>query len=215
MTVEGRVPEKTAVDFDKELQQKLGDLVLPEGYKVEMGGEIEGSKRANTALFKFMPLALALMFILLVWQFKSITRTVIIFLTIPLCLIGAVIGLLVTGAIFDFNGMLGLFSLAGIIVNNGIVLIDRMDSERQQTPDLKEAVLNACAARLRPILMTTLTTILGLVPMAMFGEELWFAMSVVIMFGLAAGTVLTLGFVPVLYMMLLGRQKPAPLAAMA
>jgi multidrug efflux pump len=215
MTVEGRVPGMTAVDFDKELQQKLGDLVLPEGYKVEMGGEIEGSKRANTALFKFMPLALALMFILLVWQFKSITRTVIIFLTIPLCLIGAVIGLLVTGAIFDFNGMLGLFSLAGIIVNNGIVLIDRMDSERQQTPNLKEAVINACAARLRPILMTTLTTILGLVPMAVFGEELWFAMSVVIMFGLAAGTVLTLGFVPVLYMMLLGRQKPAPVMAAA
>jgi multidrug efflux pump subunit AcrB len=208
MTVEGRVPGMTALAFDAVLQEKLSDLVVPDGYRVELGGEIEGGKKANTALFKFMPLALALMFILLVWQFKSITRTAIIFLTIPLCLIGAVIGLLATGALLDFNGMLGLFSLAGIIVNNGIVLIDRMDSERQQTDNLTEAVVNACAARLRPILMTTLTTIIGLVPMAVFGEELWFAMSVVIMFGLAAGTVLTLGFVPVLYMMLLGRQKP-------
>jgi multidrug efflux pump subunit AcrB len=89
--------------------------------------------------------------------------------------------------------------LAGIIVNNGIVLIDRIDVEREKTKSLQEAVIQACLTRFRPILITTLTTILGLIPLAVSGGALWYPMAIVIMFGLAVGSFLTLAFVPALY----------------
>ena len=94
--------------------------------------------------------------------------------------------------------MLGLFSLAGIIINNGIVMIDRIDQGRAELA-VDEAVIGAALARARPIIMTTITTVIGLMPLALFGGEFWFGMAIVIMSGLAVGTILTLGFVPVLY----------------
>ncbi len=214
MTVEGMNPAYTALGFDQAVRTALKDTELPRGYHVEMGGEIEGSTRANSALFQFMPLAFVLMFVLLVLKFNSVVRPAIIFLTIPLCLIGVSVGLLLSGAFLDFNGLLGLLSLAGIIIVNGIVLIDRIDIERAQSEKLETAIVTACGARLRPILMTTLTTCFGLIPMVLFGEELWFAMGIVIMFGLLIGTVLTLGFVPALYAVLLGK-KPVSSPAQA
>ena len=174
---------------------------LPEGYRIEFGGEVEGSKEANNALLSKMPIALIGIALLLIWQFNSIRRPVIIMLTIPLILIGATIGLLMTGAFFSFTAMLGLFSLAGIIINNGIVLIDRIDSECENGLSVYDATMNACMSRMRPILMTTLTTVLGLIPMMLFGGALWYPMSVVIIFGLSVSSILTLGFVPVLYVM--------------
>ena len=122
-----------------------------------------------------------------------------ILLTIPLIMIGATTGLLLTGAFLDFNAMLGLLSLGGIIINNGIVMIERIDLDRAQGKSVEDAVVASALVRARPIVMTTLTTILGLMPLMLFGGALWFAMTIVIMFGLAAGTVLTLGVVPVLY----------------
>ena len=120
-------------------------------------------------------------------------------LSIPLIVVGASLGLNLTGAKLDFNAMLGLFSLAGIIVNNAIVLIERIDEERAAGAAVSDAVVTASQARLRPIVMTTLTTIAGLVPLYLFGGELWRGMTVVMMFGLGVGTALTLGVVPVLY----------------
>lgn len=199
MTIEGRHPDLTALDYDKKIKENLGDFQIPPGYQEEIGGEIEGSKSANKALFEYMPLAFAMIVILLIWQFNSIRRPLIIFLTIPLSIIGAALGLLLTGAFLDFNGILGLLSLAGIIINNGIVLIDRIDEEIEKSKDHVHAIVTACKARLRPIIMTTLTTILGLMPLIFSGDELWFAMAIVIASGLAVGTILTLGFVPVLY----------------
>jgi multidrug efflux pump subunit AcrB len=123
----------------------------------------------------------------------------IILLTIPLSLIGAVSGLLITGAYFTFPAMLGIFSLAGIIINNGIVLIDCIEQNRKLGEGVRSAIISACMSRLRPIVMTTLTTILGLVPLALSGGEFWYSMSIVMIFGMIVGTVLTLGVVPVLY----------------
>jgi len=128
-------------------------------------------------------------------------------LTIPLVVIGAVMGLMISGAFFSFTALLGIFSLFGIIVNNGIVLIDRIDIERDDGRNIRDSIIEACLARMRPILMTTLTTILGLIPMALFGGAMWFPMAVVIMGGLAVGSVLTLGFVPVLYSLFFREQK--------
>ena len=101
----------------------------------------------------------------------------LVLLTIPLILIGANFGLLIFRAYFDFTAMLGLFSLAGIIINNGIVLIDRIDTERQRGLAVDQAITAASLARARPIIMTTITTIVGLVPLALFGGEFWFGMA--------------------------------------
>jgi multidrug efflux pump subunit AcrB len=122
-------------------------------------------------------------------------------LTIPLILIGASLGLNLTGAKLDFNALMGLLALAGIIVNNAIVLIERIDEERSTGRALESAVVAAAQARLRPIIMTTLTTIVGLVPLYLLGGELWRGMTVVMMFGLGVGTALTLGLVPLLYLL--------------
>jgi len=140
--------------------------------------------------------------LLLVWQFDSVRRPLIIFLTIPLTLIGAILGLLVTRAPFGFMETLGLLSLAGIVINNAIVLIDRIDVEIKQGARPYDAIVSACVRRLRPIVMTTLTTMMGLLPLMLFGGETWFGMAVVIAAGLGGGTLLTLGVVPVLYALL-------------
>jgi multidrug efflux pump subunit AcrB len=124
-----------------------------------------------------------------------------------------VLGLTVSGAFFSFTGLLGIYSLVGIIVNNGIVLIDRIDIERNQGKSIDTALIDACLARARPILMTTLTTILGLIPMALYGGNMWFPMAVVIMGGLAVGSILTLGFVPVLYSLFFAKDEKKALAS--
>ena len=199
LTISGKHVTLQAKQLHAKLKPAIEKINLPEAYRIELGGEVEGSEEANGALFSKMPLALVGIVLLLIWQFNSIRRPTIILLTIPLTLIGAAAGLLITGAFFSFTAMLGLFSLAGIIINNGIVLIDRIDSERAKGLSVHDATVNACIARMRPILMTTLTTVLGLIPLMLFGGALWYPMSIVIMFGLGISSILTLGFVPVLY----------------
>lgn len=199
ITVSAKHQEMQASELHKRMLPFIEKFHLPPGYWIDYGGEIEGSQKANVALFKFMPLALMAIALILVWQFNSIRRMGIIMLTIPLVLIGAVLGLLTTGIYLSFNAILGIFSLAGIIVNNGIVLIDRIDGERDAGETIENAIISACVVRLRPIVMTTITTILGLVPLLISGGDLWFGMAIVMVFGLALGSVLTLGIVPILY----------------
>jgi multidrug efflux pump subunit AcrB len=172
----------------------------PAGAYYEVGGELESSTEANAALFSLIPLVLAVMVILLVLQFNSMRRMAIIMLTIPLGIIGTTVGLLVAGFSLTFFAILGVYSLAGIIINNAIVLIDRIRIEIDDNglaPD--RAVITACQARLRPILLTTTTTVGGLVPLWLFGGPLWAPMAVAIIFGLLFATLLTLGVVPLLY----------------
>lgn len=197
-TVSGKHRTKQATDFHNEIWPFIESLELPDGYRIEVGGEVESAATGNAALVEKLPFAMIGIIVLLVLQFNSFRRPVVIMLTIPLVIIGAFWGLFVSGAFFSFTALLGIFSLFGIIVNNGIVLIDRIDIERK-TKNIRDAIIEACLARMRPILMTTLTTIFGLIPMALLGGAMWFPMAVVIMGGLAVGSVLTLGFVPVLY----------------
>ncbi len=172
----------------------------PAGAYYEVGGELESSNDANEALFSLVPVVLAIMVILLVMQFNSIRRMSIIMLTIPLGLIGATVGLLVSGYPFSFFAILGVYSLAGIIINNAIVLIDRIRIEIEDNGLAPApAVLAAGQARLRPILLTTTTTVGGLIPLWVFGGPLWAPMAVAIIFGLLFATLLTLGVVPLLY----------------
>lgn len=184
------------------MQPTLDALPLSSGHKVELAGDVADNKQANAALFEFMPACLMGIVVLLVLQFNSIRRPAVILLTIPLCLIGAVAGLLLTNTPFSFMCMLGLFSLAGIIVNNGIVLIERIEEERCHRNSILDSIQAACEARMRPILVTTCTTAIGLIPLILFGGAMWSGMGVVIAFGIIVGSLLTLGFVPALYAVL-------------
>lgn len=216
LTVSGKHRTKQAAKFHAEIWPFIDGLDLPDGFRVEIGGEVENSAKGNAALAENLPFALIGIVVLLVLQFNSFRRPVIIMLTIPLVVIGAVGGLMLANAFFSFTALLGIYSLVGIIVNNGIVLIDRIDIERDAGASVREAIIEACLARMRPILMTTLTTILGLIPMALFGGAMWFPMAVVIMGGLAVGSILTLGFVPVLYSLFFREEKetaPQPIQA--
>lgn len=199
MTVSVKHSTLQASELNKLVQPHLKGLKLPDGYSIELGGELKGASKANGALFGYLPHCFAVMVLLLLLQFNSVRRPAIILLTIPLSLIGAVSGLLIMDAYFTFPAMLGIFSLAGIIINNGIVLIDCIESNRAEGMLIKDSIIDACLTRLRPIVMTTLTTILGLVPLAISGGEFWYSMSIVMIFGMAVGTLLTLGVVPVLY----------------
>jgi multidrug efflux pump subunit AcrB len=202
LTVQAKSHTLTAGQILAALGPALEALDLPPGHRYEVGGELEKSAEARAALFAWLPAFGGLIVVLLVGQFNSFRRPLIILLTIPMSFIGALLGLLAMGAEFGFMVILGLFSLAGIIINNGIVLIDRIDSERAAGLGVREAVVAAGVARFRPILMTTVTTILGLMPLILSRDPLFYGLASVIAFGLLLGTVLTLGGVPVLYSLL-------------
>ena len=153
-------------------------------------------------LFKWLPHCGLMMLVLLIWQFNSFRRPFIIAFTLPLAFIGAFIGLLIFRAPFDFFGILGLLSLAGIIINNGIVLIDRIDTTRAAGRDAYSAIIEATVSRFRPNWMTTITTILGVMPLILSHDPVFYSLALIIATGLAFATVLTLGVVPVLYAVL-------------
>lgn len=173
------------------------------GYRYEMGGEVETAGKANKSIGDQLPTAGMIILLLMVMQFNSIRRPLIILLTIPLGIIGVAIGLNITFSNLGFMTFLGIISLSGIIINNAIVLIDRIDieiSENGLTP--YNAIIESCLQRLRPILLTTATTILGLLPLWLAGGAMFQTMAVAIIFGLAFATALTLGVVPALYALL-------------
>jgi multidrug efflux pump len=175
----------------------------PSGYTFEMGGEAEESAEANQSLADKIPIAFLIILLLLVGQFNSFRRPLIILSTIPLGLIGVVVGLLVGRSYFGFMTFLGVISLAGIVINNAIVLLDRIRIESEENGlDLQRAVVEAAQRRMRPILLTTATTIGGLTPLLINGGGMWETMALAIMFGLLFSTVMTLGVVPVLYSLL-------------
>lgn len=192
-----------------EVTNPLGEWLLqeqanwPPGYSFEFGGELEESARSEGAIGTKLPYAGLFILMLLIAQFNSFRRPLIILLSIPLALVGVVIGLLVTGASFGFMTLLGLISLAGIVINNAIVLIDRIGIEiNENRLEPRRAIIEAAQRRLRPILLTTVTTVGGLLPLWLAGGPMWESMAIAIIFGLIFATLLTLGVVPVLYALL-------------
>ncbi|MCG8370654.1 MAG: efflux RND transporter permease subunit, partial [Proteobacteria bacterium] len=174
----------------------------PAGHTFEIGGETEESGDANASIAAELPTAGMLILLLLVGQFNSLRRPAIILSTIPLGLIGVTIGLLVANSSFGFFTILGLISLSGIIINNAIVLLDRIAIERREFRRSRaDAVMQACQQRMRPILLTTATTVLGMTPLLWGGTAMFKPMAITIIFGLAFATFLTLLVVPVLYSM--------------
>jgi multidrug efflux pump subunit AcrB len=187
-----------ANEIDKNLIGKTTDW--PIGYLYELGGEWESSGKANESLGAKFPIAFLLIILLLVAQFDSIRRPLIILLTIPLGLIGVLIGLFITQEALGFMAILGVVSLAGIVINNAIVLIDRIKIEIDENGlSTADAILEASQRRIRPILLTTATTIGGLIPLWLGGGAMFRSMAVAIIFGLLFATIFTLGFVPLMY----------------
>jgi multidrug efflux pump subunit AcrB len=202
VSVQARNTRYSAEDLLPMIAGRLDALeaTLAPGHWLEVDGVVAQSREGRAALAANIPLCLAAIVLLLVVQFNDYRRPAIILATVPLLLIGATLGLHLTGANFGFMVILGLYALAGILINNAIVLIDRIDIERWGGDHaFDEAVVAASVRRLRPVLMTTVTTILGLLPLIVFKDALFFGMAVVIAFGLAVGTILTLVVVPVLY----------------
>ena len=198
-------PGETAANVNRTFMPWIVDHAAswPSGYGYEIGGEAETSGDANQAIAAKLPIAGMFILLLLVAQFNSLRKPLIILLTIPLGLIGVAYGLLVTGSVFGFFTILGLIALSGIVINNAIVLLDRIEIEIQQnglTP--AEALPAACRQRLRPILLTTATTIGGMAPLWLSRDPMFETMAVAIMFGLLFATLLTLLFIPVIYSIL-------------
>ncbi|PHN61827.1 efflux RND transporter permease subunit [Pseudomonas viridiflava] len=206
ITVVGHNPSLTAASIIERLAPQIGSLKLPSGYRIELGGEIEDSAEANQALLQYLPHALVAIFLLFVWQFNSFRKLLIVLASVPFVLIGVAVALLLTGVPLGFMATFGLLSLAGIIVNNAVLLLERIEVELFEGMPLRQAVINAAVKRLRPIVMTKLTCITGLIPLMLFAGPLWKGMAITIMGGLALGTLVTLGLIPVLYWILFKKQ---------
>ncbi len=191
------------------LNTRLAAEPLPEGVRMELGGDQESSGDANRAIFTTAPAGLLLLLFFLVLQFNSYRRVAIVLLTVPLAAAGVFPGLLLSGSPFGFQPLLGVIALVGIVVNNAIVLIDRMDLHLREGMGLDEAVSRAVARRTRPILLTTATTVAGLLPLALSSSTLWPPMAWAIISGLLAATIQTLLVIPAVCRLAL-RKKPLP-----
>ncbi len=203
MTLEvSLAPGVTATEVNRHLSPWLAEAEgrWPAGFTYEEGGESESSDAATASIAAKLPIAGMVIVLLLVGQFNSIRRPIIIIATIPLGLIGVSFGLLVARSSMGFFTLLGIISLAGIIINNAIVLLDRIEIEIDELgKSPQDAIISACQQRLRPILLTTATTVLGMMPLWWGGTAMFQPMAVAIIFGLAFATMLTLLVVPVLY----------------
>ncbi|SDU42829.1 efflux RND transporter permease subunit [Desulfobacula phenolica] len=180
-----------------QIKEQIEAIVLPPGYTMEWAGEHKESVEGREPLKKIFPLCLLCMFVTVVWLFNSIRRPLIIFLTVPLSLVGITAGLLVTNLAFGFMAILGFLGLSGMLIKNAIVLIEQIEIFLSQGIAPYKAILDASVSRMRPVVMASGTTILGMAPL-MF-DPLFSSMAVTIMGGLFAATFLTLIIVPVLY----------------
>jgi multidrug efflux pump subunit AcrB len=170
---------------------------LPAGYRIETGGAVEESNKANAALFQIFPLMFLAMLSLLMLQLKSFSKLFLVFLTAPLGAIGAVAALLVFNAPFGFVALLGVIALAGMIMRNTVILVDQIDHDLAAGSPPWEAIVESTVRRARPVVLTALAAILAMIPLAR--SVFWGPMALSIMGGLIVATVLTLFFLPALY----------------
>lgn len=187
---------ETSGDILARVKPQIDALSLPHGYSIEWGGDAENSSEAQQGLFTTLPIGFLVMFIITILMFSSLKNAVAIWLTVPLALIGVTPGFLLTGIPFGFMALIGLLSLSGMLIRNGIVLVEEIEQQKEQKAQ-HQAIVDAATSRLRPILLTAFTTVLGLAPLL---RDVFFqSMAVVIMFGLGFATILTLLVLPVIY----------------
>ena len=190
-------PDQTAAKVHGDIREAIEAIPLPAGYRMEWGGEFENSARAQQSLGQQLPLSLLIMVLISVLLFNAIRQPLIIWLLVPMAVNGVTIGLLGTGLPFTFTALLGLLSLSGMLIKNGIVLIEEIDLVRAEGREMRDAIVTASKSRLRPVMLAAATTILGMAPL--LTDAFFVSMSVTIMAGLAFASILTLVAAPVLY----------------
>lgn len=195
---DGYIGREIAMQFEKRFAE---EVTLPEGVTVNLGGETEDVDQSFKDMFRALAMGVIFVFGVLVIQFNRFRQAFIVLTVVPLSLIGVLLGLLITREYLSFPSMLGFIALAGIVVNNAIILVDVWNRMRKTEFDmsLRDVVVEGAALRLRPILLTTVTTIVGIAPL-IFASDLWRPIAVSIMFGLLFAVVLTLMLVPILYL---------------
>jgi HAE1 family hydrophobic/amphiphilic exporter-1 len=203
VAVRGNIVDRSRGRAQADIDRALRDLSLPPGYTLVRGGEAQEMQRSFYALLGALLLSVILVFMLLAGQFESLFHPLIIMLAIPLALVGVALTLGVTGWGLSLGVFFGAIMLGGIVVNNSILLVDQANQFHRQGHSLKDSVILGSRARLRPILMTTLATILALLPLALGrgeGAELRVPLALTVIGGLLASTFLTLFLVPLMYL---------------
>ena len=190
----------TAAEVQAKFQAKIEAIELPDGYELKWEGATAKSGEANQALFMFLPLVVGLMAIIIIGLFNNLKQPIIIFLIVPFAFIGIVLGLVTTGVFLTFVGIIGALGLIGMMIKNAVVLLDEINQNIRAGKDRLTATIDSALSRLRPVMMASLTTILGMAPL--LGDSMFNSTAVVIMFGLAVGSIITLVVVPVLYTVL-------------
>lgn len=193
------VPGVLASNLLEDIRADVEAIEIPSGYTFKWGGEFGDSTEANESLASTLPLGLLAMVLVVVFLFNGLKQPLVIWMTVPLSIIGVVFGLLVTGSAMEFMAILGLLSLSGLLIKNAIVLVDQMDLEIREGKPRFDAIIDSAASRVRPVMMGSLTTVLGVIPL--FFDAFFKAMAVVLVFGLTFATILTLVIVPVFYAM--------------
>lgn len=202
VTVSSYTQSRLPSEVVKDLQNSLRSYPLPQGYKIEYGGEQEEGNKSFADLARLSLMVMVIIYLLLATQFNSLLKPLIIMVTVFLGVCGALIGIFATGNPIGFMAALGVFSLAGVVVRNGIVLIEFVELAVKEGKPLNEALAQAGQARLRPILLTMFSAVGGLTPMVVAGGSLWQPMAIAIISGLIISTVLTLYIIPTLYLLL-------------
>lgn len=201
----------TAAQVQSQVQDTIEDMTLPSGYKMEWGGEYESAGDAQASLAGQLPLSVIIMVLISVLLFNALRQPLIIWLLVPMSVNGVSLALLGTGLPFTFTALLGLLSLSGMLIKNGIVLVEEIDIVRDEQSELslKEAIVTASTSRLRPVILAAATTILGMLPL--IWDAFFQSMAVTIMGGLAFASILTLIAAPVFYyVMFLRSDRPLP-----
>jgi len=188
----------TVTQIVKEFQKNTAKLNLPENYTINYGGEAEDIQESFGDMFKALFIGIFLIAAILILEFNSYRQPLFILMTIPLALIAIFPGLALIGLPLSFPAFIGIVALAGIVVNNAIILIDQINSNRLKGQEMIEAIKNAALSRLQPILLTTITTVAGIFPLAI-SDVTWGPLGFSMIFGLLFSTVLTLFVVPMLY----------------
>jgi multidrug efflux pump subunit AcrB len=202
---EAMQPPEVSMEIEKALAPIIRNL--PSGYRIETGGNIEDSAKANSALLPIFPIMVLLTLLVLVLQTRSLSAMTMVFLTAPLGLVGAVPILLILHQPFGFNAILGLIGLSGILMRNTLILIGQIHTNEAQGLDPYHAVVEATVQRARPVILTALAAVLAFIPLTT--SVFWGSMACTLIGGTAAGTVLTLLFLPALYAIWFRVRKPA------
>jgi multidrug efflux pump subunit AcrB len=179
------------------VREQIEAIELPPGYSLEWGGEHEDSRNARTALAQPLPYVFALMVFIVVALFNSIRTTLLIWLVMPMAIIGVTVGLLVTGFPFGFMALLGVLALGGELIKNQIVVLSKIITEKAAGKDPYQAILDGGTSKVRPVCMVIITTVLGMIPL--LKDPFFGAMAVCIMFGLSFAAFLSLIVTPVMY----------------